>query len=370
MEVIESGPQGRLSITNKGRYACNGVQCHHYTSSDWRNIDWSSRVHEPKFDELDFSCVALSQMSMCIYKPFSLIFCVKCKMLLDLNGLHIHITNAHTGILPWTRPGGVNKYTLLIAHLKDQLGLPETFIPPPWLVAHRPIPLLPQPKLYARCPNPECGMSWAACHKGTAAAVKKRLNNHLKTRDACNGSDETVRLKTQANWTPEQCRFEQETPVDHWKSFLAATQAYAQVAYPGKNGENRLVVYCPNGWTPQAPRLSTTNTGRSVADRDQEPEMPINLLDVVDQSYAEDLGWNALFKTTLGKQLPINDWKMLLTPFDEDEHESEEQCKTTEALERGIAEVRAFLYEYLESANFCAKSYSEIFRQQLTPSNG
>jgi hypothetical protein len=51
-------------------------------------------------------------------------------------------------------------------------------------------------------------------------------------------------------------------------------------------------------------------------------------------------------------------------------HESEEQCKKTEALEQSITEVCVFLYEYLESTNFCAKSYSEIFKQQLTPSNG
>ena len=158
-------------------------------------------------------------------------------------------------------------------------------------------------------------------------------------------------------------------PINRWTPFLAAMQAYAQLAYPGKGtGENQVVVYCPNGWTPQA--LSTNNTASHCLIVDPDQELT-KLLDIVNQSYAKDLGWNDLFKTAKGKDVPIDDWRMLLTPFndDEDGYESEEQHKKTEALEWGIVEVRTFLYEYLESANFCAKSYSEIFRQQLTPSN-
>lgn len=131
MQVIDSGLQGKLSITDKGQYICKGIQCHHFISSNWQNIDWSSCIDEPEFDELDFSCITLSQMSMYIYKPFSLILCVKCKMLLDLNWLGAHMASVHQGILPRTRPGGLNMYASLIAHLKDQVGLPEVFIPPP-----------------------------------------------------------------------------------------------------------------------------------------------------------------------------------------------------------------------------------------------
>jgi hypothetical protein len=66
-----------------------------------------------------------------------------------------------------------------------------------------------------------------------------------------------------------------------------------------------------------------------------------------------------------------NNWRILLTSFnkDEDGDEFEKQRKQTEALEQDIMEVHTFLYKYLESMNFCAKSYSEIFRQQLTLSN-
>jgi hypothetical protein len=143
--------------------------------------------------------------AMCIYKLFSLILCIKCKILLDLNRVWGHMVKMHQSILPQTRPGGVNKYTLLITHLKDQVGLPERFIPPSWLVAHRSILFLHQPKIYVQCPNPKCGKSWAACYQGSTAAVRKSLHNHLKIGNACNKSDETVRLKTQAEWMPEQC---------------------------------------------------------------------------------------------------------------------------------------------------------------------
>ena len=343
--VLESRTKGMalVKLNDKGKYACNGIQCHHSAFSGWQSIDWPARVNEAEFDELDFSCVVLSALGMCIYKPLSLILCAKCKLLLDLKGLRTHAECTHKGALPSTRRGEINKYELLIAHLEDEFGIPKTFLPPPRLVAHRPIPLLKTPQPYLLCPNPKCSTGW-----GNSAApkrAKRNLRNHLEASNTCNST-------------------EAATPL------LAGATSYLQVAYPGKIGGNkRIAIQCPNGWTPHR-RPFEDNAAHPVADPDQEVETPVKLLDIVDQSYAENLGWSNLFKTSKGDM--IEKWRMLLIPFDNDEggYDTKEQHKKTQVLERGISNVHQFLYEYLESANTSVNSFSEIFRAQITPSNG
>lgn len=364
MKVLELGSRGRLSVTAEGTYACSGVKCcHSASSSDWKNIDWASRVNEVEFDELDFSCCALLELGMCIYKPLSLVLCVRCKFLLDLKSLRSHAQGAHQGVLPWTRPGGVNKYDKLISHVKDAFDIPEKFLPPLPLMVHRPIPLLDKPEPYLQCPNPECGMVWIC---KDIKIGRRGIHKHFQAVQVCNESDEAERLKTEAGWTLKERQLKLTIPADKWKPFLDTMQAYGQLVYPGDTrggGMKRLVALCPTGWAPQ---VVSDNKNNDALDTDHDGEMQPT---IVDQSYAEDLGWKALFNTSEGDK--INDWKLLLTPFDEDEDGyEEEERKKTQALERGISEVRAFLYEYLESANLCVKSYSEVFRQELTPSSG
>lgn len=102
-------------------------------------------------------------------------------------------------------------------------------------------------------------------------------------------------------------------------------------------------------------------------DLDQEVETPVKLLDIINQSYAENLGWSNLFKGDM-----IKKWRMLLIPFNKDErrYDMKEQHKKTQVLEQGISNVHQFLYKYLESANTSVNSFSEIFKVQITPSNG
>jgi hypothetical protein len=86
----------------------------------------------------------------------------------------------------------------------------------------------------------------------------------------------------------------------------------------------------------------------------------------VDQNYAAQLGWDVVFKSRTGDKVGL--WKQLMTPFEEEEGKEEEGSsgQEQEVLERGLLEVREFLYDYLDSANIYVKSCCEIFRRQLT----
>lgn len=236
-----------LSVMTKGKYTSNGCQCCHSASLDWKTIEWSSCVNKPEFDELDFSCVVLSALSMCIYKPLSLVFCVRCKLLLDLKGPHAHAEGRHQATLPRVQPGGVNKYESLIAHVTKAFDIPEHFVPPHHLTVHHPIPLFDKPKRYFKCPNPECQSVWLS---KTPIMGIKNLRAHLKSTEACNKSDKVQQLQTAAKWTSQQCQLLGNIPAKKWEPFLTTAPTYGQVAYPGRNGTKQILAFCPNGWAP------------------------------------------------------------------------------------------------------------------------
>jgi len=66
---------GEVIAIAGGHYERRGIQCKHSCVSDWKDVDWTSRIDEDEFDEFDNSCLALQELDLLIYKPFNAVLC-------------------------------------------------------------------------------------------------------------------------------------------------------------------------------------------------------------------------------------------------------------------------------------------------------
>ena len=356
VSVRECSPfAGELIAMKEGHYTRQGIRCKHSCVSDWKDVDWPGRVDEDKFDEFDDSCLALQELNMCIYKPFNAVLCRQCRCLLDLASLGGHLKTRHGDAIPKTTPTMLGKYQFFEAHIKEAFGPIESFSPFQQKTVHRPISFIPQPISFLHCPK--CKIPF---ENNDFITTRGYLMKHFKGNPACRDSDEVKQIKAEC---AEKYPHFKDIEAKKW--FSEATLRYGHVASmpSGRKGVKKWVVYCPEGWSP--PLAPAPDSGDNTADSDAQP-LEDTCLNIVDQDYAIKLGWDAAFKTEDGDS-KIDLWRQLLTsPVDDEEIEEEGHSDNQQALERGLLEVRRFLTTYLESANESVKSYSEIFRRQLT----
>lgn len=290
---------------------------------------------------------------MCIYKPFNAVLCRQCGVLLDMNLLAIHVKEKHCNALPLTnhRLGMPGKNDFFEAHVKDAFSILQSYLPFQYKTVHRPIPFLLKPGSFLHCPK--CKEPF---ENNETAITEKSFGSHFRTNPTCASSEEVQQIKEY--WA--EVRPPLPTKENKY-AFSKATHRYAQIACRGQTFRRRWIVYCPDGWTPPAPTdMVGASPGRHAA-ATVAHELDLVTVNIVEQSYAVKLGWDTAFKTKTGDKIDL--WKRLMTSFDEEEGEGGQEQKV---LERGLLEVREFLYDYLYSANVSVKSCCEIFRRQLT----
>ena len=347
---------GKLQAVAGGHYESGGIRCKHSSSSSWKGVDWSSRTDEDELDEFDNSCLALQEFDMWVYRPFNAVICRQCQLLLDLNLLASHVKEKHGKAMPITNrhQGMLGKFDFFLAHVNEAFGILPSFYDFQYKIVHRPISFLSQPASFLNCPKCEEPFE---NNEATRTATEKRMGNHFRENPECFLSEEVEQAKKRwAEMRP------QSNDLDTKYSFSKVTHRYAQLACRGQASRRRWIIYCPEGWTPPV-RIDVegvSSEGHTAGAHQH--ELTGNTLNQIDQSYAVKLGWDTAFKTKTGNKIDL--WKRLMRSLEEGE--GGDSGQEQEALERGLLEIRKFLYDYLHSANTSVKSYCEIFRRQLT----
>lgn len=362
-DLLQKAFEKPITMTKAGEYNFGGRPCHHSSLTEWKDVIWASRTEEQEHDEFDLSCCLLASQSMCIYKPLSLVLCVRCRVLLDLEGLKKHI-GVSTHFHKLTPQRARHKRARFLEHVKIAFDVPTDFHPvgiAGRTVLHRPIPFLPDPSIFIHCPNPECDKPFKYSEDNKSSG---KVYGHLRESESCAASERFKELSKAGNWRNKwQTGSISKMKLDKSQlpPFVEATQAYAQLYSPGSAGVRQFVLYCPEGWAPK------TIVEPVKEDAECEGNPPHTLDMIVDQAYANELGWDKLFQTESGKKVNIDPWTMLLRPIEDGKDEIEEGTDPdhTEALERGLAVVRAFLFNYLDAANTSVRSFVKIFARLL-----
>ncbi|PPQ71435.1 hypothetical protein CVT26_011132 [Gymnopilus dilepis] len=350
----DSGGVGGLEIVN-GRYENRGLECVHSSQQDWDGVDWASNV---ALNELDESCLALSELNMCLYKPMNVILCKQHGRLLDLKTFIPHVQLSHRSTVPELYRPGKSKYDFLKHHVEAAFSISKeksTNI-------HRPVPFVPPPHLYAVCPKCEHPFE----RSKDWSTVRGTMKTHLIKLSGCREYASEVVIPGRKQEETLIGTGDLQIKDEFWEEFEKTTK-YGQLLARGRSGMPNWVGFLPQDWTPP----STTTIAHQVT-----YELHVNPLQdgIVDQYYAGQLGWDSAFQGNVisrgGRRKDMTPmWSRLLqwraVPLDGYDLDDNAR-KEFQIIERGLFETRGFLYEYLDDANDFVKSCSDIFRRRLT----
>jgi hypothetical protein len=298
-------------------------------------------------EDLDRSCAGLRAHSMFLYQPLRAVYCQKHMALIPYDAISTHILKNHRHTFQLQSSG--SPFLDFMDHLRHAFGissnpaecstLKEEEVWEPIFIS-QPFPFLRSPEYYVLCPSTSCRHAFEV-QRGSDARKSPIWRKHIRQHPNCQlalGYDST-------NVSPNNIPWD-ELPLPKVRC--------GQIAYTASKG--RWFLFLPDGWRPCAPlAASPSNTLSNLPFQNPSDKLPQRrfIHSAINQKYISQLGWD----TALSPDV-IDAYKALLYMAPSTDEEI--------ALDRGLNEIHAFLFRYLQTANTFLGEVCIRVRQTMT----